>query len=785
MFNKKQLSLFVLLLSVLTGSAQSNDCNFMIGGRVTDADTELPLSGVSITVMPGNIVIKTDGHGFYRSQSLCKGIYTLTFKSLGFENNVQQLGLTKNETLNVSMQHGDIVLHDVEVVGHKPVHRSTARTTTLNSEQLEESRGAVLGDALSKIAGVSTLKTGNSIVKPVINGMHSNRVLILNNGIRQEGQQWGSEHAPEIDPFIAKELTVIKGAEGVRYGADALGGVVMVSPAPLQIDGPLSGEVNMVGASNGRIGTAAATLNGSIKGVKGFGWRAQGSIKKGGNIKSADYYLGNTGINELNFSGAIAYNTTSTKYELYYSHFNTEIGILESSHIGTVEDIQARIAYGRPFEKYEFTYRIKPPRQQVTHDLAKLKAHKDLNNGASIDVQYAFQRNHRQEFDLRRNAADDKKPMMDLVLTTQSLDVTYDHLHENGLRSLVGINGMAQVNNNTPGTGTTPLIPNYDSYNMGVFAVERFVKRSYELEAGLRYDFKYFDAAGYRYDYSQFNENGGLDLNYFTGIRRFHNISGSVGAVWHLNSQLDLRSNLGLAWRAPSANELYSDGLHHGSAIYEVGNPDMKSEQGYKWVNSLSYNNQKLSINLDIYGQYVSNYIYAQPNPDSVRRTIRGTFPIFVYEQTNASFWGIDFSGSYALTNQLTYSANIAIVRAKDERNGTYLPYIPADRVDHNLRWSFTNSNGHWTRPFLQVGHRFVARQTRYNKDSDYTSPPPSYHLFDAVAGIKYQMAKQTVGLNISVDNLTNNLYKEYMNRFRYYAHEMGRNITVRLFYNF
>src|SRR5690606_38989677 len=106
-------------------------------------------------------------------------------------------------------------------------------------------------------------------------------------------------------------------------------------------------------------------------------------------------------------------------------------------------------------------------------------------------------------------------------------------------------------------------------------------------------------------------------------------------------------------------------------------------------------------------------------------------------------------------------------------------------RIDHNLRWSFTNSKGHWGKPFLQVGHRFVAKQTRYHEDSDYTSPPPSYHLFDAVAGIKYQMAKQSLGLNISVDNLTNNLYKEYMNRFRYYAHEMGRNITIRLFYNF
>src|SRR5690606_20859395 len=121
-----------------------------------------------------------------------------------------------------------------------------------------------------------------TIAKPVINGMHSNRVLIVNNGIKQEGQQWGSEHAPEIDPFIASQITVIKGAESVRYGAEAIGGVILVEPAPLPINKELSGNLDLVGSSNGQTGIASAMLEGSIKSIAGFSWRAQGTVKQGG-----------------------------------------------------------------------------------------------------------------------------------------------------------------------------------------------------------------------------------------------------------------------------------------------------------------------------------------------------------------------------------------------------------------------------------------------------------------------------------------------------------------------
>ncbi|HLT23904.1 MAG TPA: Plug domain-containing protein, partial [Ignavibacteria bacterium] len=132
---------------------------------------------------------------------------------------------------------------------------TTLTKDELSGPELDKTKGKPLAEALKEITGVSTIQTGSSISKPVIHGLHSNRILILNNGVRQEGQQWGFEHAPEIDPFIAKKLTVIKGANSVRYGSDAIGGVILVEPNDLQYNmNKLNGEVNLIGFSNGRAG---------------------------------------------------------------------------------------------------------------------------------------------------------------------------------------------------------------------------------------------------------------------------------------------------------------------------------------------------------------------------------------------------------------------------------------------------------------------------------------------------------------------------------------------------
>lgn len=666
-----------------------------------------------------------------------------------------------------------IQLKEVGVKGGQKQRPKTSISTTLNQRELELSKGGTLAETLTAVSGVSMLKSGATISKPVIHGLHSNRILILNNGIRLEGQQWGAEHAPEIDPAIATRIQVVKGAESVRYGAEALAGVVIVEPPVLPVSEGIGGSLNLTGASNGRAGTASAMLNGGLKQIPGFGWRVQGTLKKAGNIRTADYYLGNTGVRELNYSAALGYTTANSSYEAFYSRFSTELGILYSAHVGTKEDIEARIAHGRPLESYDFTYRITAPRQRIFHDLMKLKANYDFKEGKSLSVVYGYQRNHRKEFDFRRGDRE-ALPITDLLLHTHTLDLNFEQQLQNGSKRLYGFNGTVQVNNNIPGTLANTFIPNYDSFTSGVFLMQRWAGKVFEFEAGIRYDFKTFEAAGFRYQYEQAESYGGQ--------RRFHNVTGSAGALWKINPTWHLSSNIGLAWRAPTANELFSNGLHHGAGLFEIGNAGIKAEQGYKWVSSIRRISSELSFNLDVYAQYLHNYIYTRPD-GNFRQTIAGTYPIFRYEQTNALFTGADLSGTYTFLAHLSYQLNAAVVRARDLSEDKYLPYIPSDKVTHSLKFDLNPDQQNTA--YLQLGHSLVRRQTRYEPESDYAAPPPGYQLIQLAAGARFKFAARELGLNLTVDNLFNTAYKDYMNRYRYYTHDMGRNITLRLAYKF
>ncbi len=683
---------------------------------------------------------------------------------------------TKRMTIKVgdTLKAGEI-LREVKVISQKRSVGRTSISSTLSGKQLDEVRGSTLAESIKQIPGVNLLQTGGTISKPVIHGLHSNRIVLLNNGIKHEGQQWGAEHAPELDPFTAKRIYVIKGAESIRYGAEAMAGVILLEPHSFPLDKRFEGEVNLLGATNGGTGIAALMLTGRIHNVPALAWRIQSSVKRSGNIRSSDYYLGNTGSKELNYSAALEYHNSNAKYEAYYSHFSTDLGVFYSAHIGTIDDIKARIEAGKPFEDYRFTYAITAPKQQVTHNLVKLKANYDLRNNKTFSLIYALQQNHRQEFDFRRGDRE-SLPITDMVLSDHKLEGEYKQVKSSGLQHTVGFNVGYQVNNNTTGTLSVPFIPNFDRLSAALFAIERWLKNDFEFEIGIRYDISAFEASGYRYQ----NSDG---PTFYEGNRHFHNLTGSAGVLWSINDVWKLNSNLGIAWRAPSANELYSDGLHHGAGLYEIGDPNLKAEQAYKWITSLKYENENFNINIDPYFQFIHHYIFSQPD-GSFSQSNRGTFPVFKYRQTNASFYGFDLSADWKIASAFTYTFNGSLLRAKDVSNDSYLPYIPTDRISQNLRWEVP-INKKISSFYLAGGHGFTTRQYRYIPGSDYADPPAAYHLFNIKGGFTYKWGQQEVLFGITAENLFNTLYKDYMNRYRYYSHDMGRNISFRIAYKF
>jgi len=696
----------------------------------------------------------------------------LNISILGYEVYQDIIHLSQDSSIQIIMHELIEQLDSLDVQG-KPNKQVLAVKSTLSKESVELSKGKLLAEVFAQMPGVTILNSGHSVAKPVINGLHSNRIILLNNGVKQESQQWGMEHAPELDPFTANQFELIKGAQSIRYGADAMAGVLITRSDDIDPN-QLKGRADVLMESNTRGGIVNFQLEGGMNLIPKLGWRIQGSGKKLGNSKTSNYYLGNTGSEELNYSATLDYNIDRHHFNSYYSRFTTQLGVFYGSHIGSIEDIEARIKNGEPFEKYDFSYAIDAPSQQVDHQLGKFNYKYSLNNAYQLEAQFSWQKNHRQEFDRRRSTSDET-PMSDIVLTSNQLDVILQ-----GKTNSFGIHAGNQINNNTPGTGTTPIIPNFDSYTIGIYGIHDINFEKIKLELGWRYDYKYFDAAGYRYHYTE--ESGAVPVQYLlTDNRTFHNGSGTVGMLYNFATNWNLKSTLGLAWRAPTANELYSDGVHHSAAIYEIGNLDLKAEKGVKWINSVSKKHDNWGLTVDVYAQLIKDYIYSSPSPDSYKQTIRGTFPVFNYRQYNALFYGADIHFDWKMLTRLNYNFQASIVRAKNISLNNYLPYIPSDRFINSFQWYLDENE----KGYVKLSHAYIAKQNRYEPSTDYTAPPAAYHLFNAFITHPIAIGKQHFNVSLAVENILNRSYKDYMDRFRYYAHSQGRNFILSFNYQF
>lgn len=777
-FRSKHISLVAVLLLPLCfwsqqSEAQKVKCTLNVPLVLRDKNTQEPLFAAEVRTDRQSA--QADEQGLVVLNGICpQSNVHLHITLEGYKAVDETLMIDGTDTVYIDMASAVKDLDEVQVVGHRMELVTNNAQTSISGTALGRLKGNNIATMASSIPGVTMLQTGASIAKPVINGMTGNRILILNNGVRQEGQQWGAEHAPEIDGMNADQITVVKGAEAVRYGRDAMGGVLLINPQPLPYHfSGVHGTANLIGQSNGRRGTAGLMLNGAMGKQHNWAWRLQSSMSGGGNYKTPDYYLDNTGTRELNYAAGLGYSKEHWSLEAYYSHYKSEVGIFKGAHIGDTTDLKARIANGRPFEEGSFYYTIDAPRQVVQHDLGKLKAHYHLDQSWSLDAQYSIQADRRQEYDIRRGGRTGI-PSVDLQLLYQELSLDAAYAGGTKWRANIGMNGSMAVNNNQPDLYTVPLIPNYDTRNIGAYGLARYLGADYSLEAGLRYDYQQLDAVGY-------DANNRL----YGGRHEYQNLSASLGANYSPDNRWRLMTNLATAWRPPTVNELYSTGLHHGAAQYELGDSSLHAEQSVKWMNTIAFQNRKknFSAELNAYVHYFDHYIYLNPSL-TYFQSLRGAFPVFNYQSTNALFAGLDLMAHYDLSAQWSYTLKGSLIRARDTRKNQYLPYIPSDRMSHSIRYTLPHIPA-TSAVYAELEHVMVARQSRYEAGSDFVAPPEGYQLLNLRAGAAWPLGKQVLNIDLSVNNLGNQLYKEYMNRFRYYAHDLGRSIEVRLSYKF
>ena len=764
------LGIMLLFSNYLLGQELHSSCSLKLQMAVVDPQGK-SLAYVNVGVLGQSLGGSTNEEGILLFKNLCKDSYSFQFSRIGWEAYEVTFLLTKDTSIQIVLRESGIMLDKITVLGDGDKLGKNTIKEVLDLESLRSTMGFGLAESLKQLPGVQTLNTGASISKPIIQGLHSNRVLILQNGVRQEGQQWGSEHAPEIDPFLSTKIQVIKGAGSIRYGGDALGGIILVEPPALRREKGLDGELHLQGMSNGKLGILSGQLNGNHSfGNLPVSGRIQGTLKNGGNLHTPDYFMNNTGVREENFSWMLGTEKNNLNSTFFYSRYFSILGILKEAHIGNLTDLTNAIERGRPLSDGAFSREIGRPQQQILHEFFQWKNIIDLENDGHLEINLSRQFNRRKEFDAHRNfgtlPSSLENPNILFEITTYRGEVDLEHNWNTNFHGHVGLALMQQVNTTDRGS----LIPDYSQWTGGVYYTLKYKKPTslWEFEGGIRYDMNRLRIDDLNPKLQDFREN------------QFQGFSGTLSSVFHFSNAGFLVFQTGSSWRTPHVSELFSEGVHHGSASYEKGNPYLVPERAFNNSIHFEWKEGKFKIQSTAYYNWINKYIFLSPQKEAVL-TIRGAFPAFNYSQTNVSIAGLDGNMTYSLNKHWDFTFQAAMVKGRNVTGNDYLIYMPTNKLQLFTTY-YLNAKENTTHSFIRTQLTHVAKQGRVPADFDYALPPDGYLRLDIefLTHIKNKFFPN-IELGVALNNATNTRYREYLNRFRYFIQEPGRNLVVRL----
>lgn len=761
---------------------QSLNCNLSVTGFIIDENTNQPLEFVNVYEKETLKGTASNEKGYFELKNICKGKHHFIFSHVSGENHSIFLNVDKDTVLHIEIHALNTVLESV-VISEKS-NNSTQNIQTLNHQHISDNSNQNLSNMLEEISGVSTIKNGNGISKPVVHGLYGNRLTILNNGIAQSGQQWGNDHAPEIDPLVANKIRVIKGVSSLEYQGSNLGSVILVEPARIEKEPHVHGNTSYFFETNGRghgINLQVEQYNSVVA------WKINGTLKKSGDKKTADYFLNNTGNEEANIAIQLEKQFTENFFtEVYFSSFNTELGVLRGSHVGNLTDLESAFQQKEPFFTEEnFSYKIDAPKQKVNHHLFKIHSKKYFNSKREnvaeqfLDFTFATQLNIRKEFDVRRSGRSEI-PALNLKQYSYFLETKYQKEFHNNLIFKVGLQSTIKDNTNDPETGILPLIPDYLSYETGIFTVLNKKINRWFFETGFRYQNTIQNAV-------TISNSVPRDILRFDN--NFNNLSSSLGINYELSENIQVSYNAGFATRNPAVNELFSNGLHQGVSGIEEGNTNLNTEKSIKNTLSLSGNiKEKFSFETLIYYQNIKDYIYLNPE-NEIRLTIRGAFPVFKYKQTNAQIYGLDVSTRYQFSKSVDLKASYSFIKGDDLENNLPLINMPSNTIQASLRYQIQKpiSIGSkerkrpkkLTNTQFEITNRYVFRQNNLLAEQDFTLPPNAYNLIGLRVSTNIQGQKTQLRIFGKVDNLLNVVYRDYLNRQRYFADDLGINVVL------
>ena len=748
-------TLLSILLLAVSSIIYSQD---QISGSVRDAETSEPVFSANIyfpTLEKGTM---TDVDGNFTIKNLPKGKYKLVVSSIGYATFTREVNLPI-EDLEILLNPSAIEME--EVIVSTPFHQlQSENVMKVERESLSElnKKGAInLSDGITQIAGVESLTTGVGIGKPVIRGLSSNRVLVYTQGIRLENQQYGDEHGLGISSKGIGSVEVIKGPASLLYGSDAIGGVLYLNPESYAESSSTQAELESNYFSNTRgyqFSGMAKTSGEKLKFLARGSYAAHSDYETG-----EDSRVTNTRFNEEDLKAGIGFQDNRYKADLRYNFNRSEIGIPEEIGVQSTDK--------EPLLPY----------QKIDNHVLSLDNRFYFEN-SSIDFKIGFQFNDRQEYEDEHDhegeheegeteeeheeheGHEEGEPALEMHLETLNYNFKYNLPKLGNFETIVGVQGMFQTNENF---GEEILIPDSETVDFGIFATTHYHLEQWDFQGGLRFDNRNLESQAFTAE----------DGDIVDAIdRNFNSINGAIGAKYHIDQKFIARLNLASGFRAPNLSELTSNGAHHGTNRYEIGNPDLKNEQNFQVDLSLEYRNQHFEAFINAFNNSVSDYIFISPTGEMIEND-----PVFEYSQANANLYGgeVGFHLHPHPLDWLHLESSFETVTGKLE-NDDYLPLMPANSITNTFRVEFDKG------VHLSNKYAFVRLKNFFdqNNPGNFETKTPGYGLLGAGFGATLELEKAMIDLSLSGTNLLNKTYISHLSRLKTDGiYNIGRNLMI------
>ena len=638
------------------------------------------------------------------------------------------------------------------VTGDTKLKNSTAPISIVSGKELRQTTSTNIIDAIAKQPGVAQITTGSGISKPIIRGLGYNRIIVMNEGIRQEGQQWGDEHGIEIDGQNVNSVEILKGPASLMYGSDAMAGVLILHGAPILPEGEMKATVSTEYQTNNGLFDYSLNFAGH---QKAFVWDARFTDKMAHAYKNKyDGYVPGSQFKERAGRLMLGINQPWGHSHLIGTIYHQTPSIIEGERDESTGELECTSSDVK-------TYSKALPFQQIWHYKTVWDNSFNLPKGW-LKAIVGYQQNQRQEFE---ESADEYE--IYFKLHTVTYDVRYLSQEFEGWKVAGGVNGMWQQSLNL---GEESLIPEYNLFDIGGYAT---VSKSFDaltLNGGLRFDNRH--------------------INFHS--RNFNGVTGSIGAVWNLCQHTNLRLNVARGFRAPNMSELGSDGIHEGTLRYEIGNAELKPEYSWQADLGIDLSSRYISFQAALFANRIENYIFAK----RVNTVMEEGYLTYQYTQGDARLLGFEAGFDFHPIHQVHLENTFSFVDAQQlhaSEDARYLPMTPAPRWTSELKYELTH-HGHtvFNNTFVALGLECNLAQNHYYKVDDTETRTPSYTLLSLSAGTDLNIHKRKVAeIYVTAENLLNRAYQKHLSRLKYCdinnatgrqgVYNMGRNVVFKL----